>query len=60
MKEQRTKESEQYCPIHDKLYRCRDDNKFICLIHGCEWTAPARRLEDKKIETVGQIRIKYG
>ena len=52
MIERRKNNPEQYCPEHDKAYRCRQNNMLICVVHGCDWTASARRDIDKQIQTL--------
>jgi len=56
MEEKRFDESSQFCPDHDKVYRIRQDDILCCVAYGCSWQCPARRVNDKEVKTLGQIR----
>ena len=47
------------CPIHGATYRCREGEVLYCMIHECNWTAPARRKEDKEIPTLPDVKKDY-
>jgi len=44
------------CPIHDRVFLCRQDDEIICVAYGCEWKVPARRQTDTEIKTLGEVK----
>jgi len=44
------------CPMHDKVFLCRQGEKIICVAYNCKWEAPARRYNDIEIKTLQDIK----
>jgi len=44
------------CPMHDRVFLCRQGNDLICVAYGCEWKTPARRSSDTEIKTLAALK----
>lgn len=47
-----------FCPTHGVAYRAWKDKMFICVgLNKCDWSAPARRRQDKEnIPSITEIK----